>query len=177
MENPSHVVELLSSLLILIGYSASSRTLTVQTPASDHMVSAVRVWLQEGAECVVHGGQVQVLRLAAVGLHPRLSFLFVLFALIGERPPADGAVRATLQTRQDHLGEILLEPLEVLPERAQTKVRWCPGKRLQVRMDANTHSQCQCLYFRSCFSSTSRFCPQSKKRENWQNVCYRGFSM
>lgn len=33
-------------------------------------VSGASLWLQEGAEGVVHGGQVQVLRLAAVGLHP-----------------------------------------------------------------------------------------------------------
>lgn len=81
--------------------------------------------LQEGAEGVVHGGQVQVLRLAAaVRLHPRLSFLLHLFALVGERPPpADGALGATLQTRQDHFGQILLESLEVLPETAQTRVR------------------------------------------------------
>lgn len=30
-------------------------------------------------------------------------------------PPADGATRATLQTRQDHVGQVLLEPVEVLP--------------------------------------------------------------
>lgn len=104
-------------------------------------VSGASLWLQEGAEGVVHGGQVQVLRLAAVGLYPWLSFLFVLFALIGQcPPPADGALGATLQTCQDHLGEILLEPLEVLSETAQTRVRRCPGSQRSSPKGQQTQS-------------------------------------
>lgn len=88
--------------------------------------TVLRRWssLQEGAEGVIHRGKVQVLGMAAVRLHLWFFFLFVLAALTGERlPPADGAPRATVQTRQDHLGEVLLEPLEVLPEKVWTRVK------------------------------------------------------
>lgn len=72
--------------------------------------------LQEGAEGVVHAGHVQVLQMAAVRLGSRLLASVALPARAGEGPLSpDGAAGASLQAGQDHVGEVLLEPLEVLP--------------------------------------------------------------
>jgi len=59
---------------------------------------------------------VQVLGLVALRLLPPLLLVVVvLLALTRERlPPPDGASGAPLQARQDHVGEVLLQPLDVL---------------------------------------------------------------
>lgn len=71
--------------------------------------------LQEGAERVVHGGHVQVLQMAAVRLRFRL-LACLLPAQAGEGLLSpDRATSTSLQARQDHVGKVLLEPLEILP--------------------------------------------------------------
>lgn len=92
-----------------------SSVITVSQTGSDVLYS--RFALQEGAEGVVHSGQVQVLGMLALRL--RLWFLVVLLALTGERVlPPDRGQRPALQALEDHVGEVLLEPLEVLPGKA-----------------------------------------------------------
>lgn len=86
------------------------------------------VWfvLQEGTECVVHRGQVQVLRMAVLWLHLWLLAGVALCALTRARLlPPDRVSRAALETFQNHVGKLLLEPLEVLPEKAGTRVQTC----------------------------------------------------
>lgn len=77
---------------------------------------SVTLRLQEGAERVVDGGHVQVLQMAAVRLRFRLLAWVVLPAQAGQGLLSpDGAASASLQAHQDHVGKVLLEPLEILP--------------------------------------------------------------
>lgn len=63
----------------------------------------------------------QVLQMAAVRLGLRLLAWLLLPARAGKRLlPPDGAASASLQARHDHVGKVLLEPLEILPADVNT---------------------------------------------------------
>lgn len=61
--------------------------------------------LQKGAECVIHRGQVQILGLLTLRLR-----------VVHPLPP-HGAFRSAFQTGEDHVGQVLLQPLDVLSGR------------------------------------------------------------
>lgn len=127
-ESPFKVLEVswssASSLRIIklksVGRNKNSKLLQPSCPLASPVRSSA---LQEGAQSVVHCGQVEVLGVAALRLHPRL-LVFILFAsvLVLLLPP-DGSSGAALQTRQDHVSQVLLQTLDVLPAEEQKQER------------------------------------------------------
>lgn len=62
----------------------------------------------------------QVLRRVTLRLGPPFVILVVVFVTRRRLLSLERPSRAALQTRQDHVGEVLLETLEVLSEKAET---------------------------------------------------------
>lgn len=74
--------------------------------------------LQEGAQGVIHSGKMQIFWGFRFGSPP----LVLVLAPTQERPlSTHGSSGTSLQARQDHVGKVLLEPLEILPGKAKKK--------------------------------------------------------
>lgn len=107
----AHVVVPWSFLLCLLPPAALTSAKTIQSGFS----------LQEGAERVIHRGQMQVLWVVALWVHLWFLVLVILPGLMWEQLlPPDRPTRTPFQADKDHVGKFVLQPLKVLAGKEET---------------------------------------------------------